>query len=137
MPRPAEEPRRADDPARPDLPLALELRRAVDRERVRHVGLDVRLALRPVEDVVGRVVDDGRAELDDAPRAERRSRSRSPGRILLRDDRPSSRRRVEDEIRGRSAPAGLEVTSSSAARRRDAPTGTPPRARSRAARRRP
>src|SRR5207248_946895 len=38
--RPAEEPRAADDPAFPHFALALELRAAVDRERVRLVRFD-------------------------------------------------------------------------------------------------
>ena len=62
--RPAEQPRTADDPAVAHLALALELRPSVDGERLRLVRLDVRLALRPVEDVVGRVVDDRHAEGD-------------------------------------------------------------------------
>src|SRR5204863_2132915 len=55
---PPEEPGAADDPALAHLVLALDLRPAVDRERPRLVRLDVRLALRAVEDVVGRVADD-------------------------------------------------------------------------------
>ena len=66
---PAEQPRAAHDPALAHLALALELRPAVDRERARLVGLDVRLALRAVEDVVGRVVDDRHAQRDDVARA--------------------------------------------------------------------
>ena len=59
----AEEPRGADDPrllARRRL--AVQLRAPVGAERRRRVRLDVRLALRPVEDVVGRPGDERRAE---------------------------------------------------------------------------
>ena len=66
--RRAEEPRRAHDPAVPHLLLALELRPRVHAERIRRVALDVRLALRAVEDVVGREVDDRRTECDHVPR---------------------------------------------------------------------
>ena len=66
--RPAEEPGAPDDPAVADLALARELRAPVDRERARLVRLDVRLALAPVEHVVGRVVDDRHADRDDVAR---------------------------------------------------------------------
>src|SRR6188474_2678683 len=66
--RRAEEPGASDDPAFFDLPLSLELRLAVDGQRIGLVGLDVRLALRTVEDVIGGEVDDRRAHGDDVPR---------------------------------------------------------------------
>ena len=66
--RPAEEPGAADDPAVADLALTGELRPAVDRKRARLVRLEVRLAFAPVEDVVGRVVDDGHPERGDVAR---------------------------------------------------------------------
>ena len=57
--RPAEEPRRADDPrVLAGSRFRRELRAAVHRLRVRRVRLDVRLALRPVEDVVRRERDE-------------------------------------------------------------------------------
>ena len=46
-----------------DLPLAGELRLAVDAERRDRIGLQPRLALGAVEDVVGRDVDDPRADV--------------------------------------------------------------------------
>jgi hypothetical protein len=67
--RRAEEPGAPDDPAFFDLPLSLELRLAVDGQRIGLVGLDVRLALRTVEDVIGGEVDDRRAHGDDVSRA--------------------------------------------------------------------
>ncbi len=55
---------RADDPGLLACGrLAVQLRPAVGRERIRSVRLDVRVALRAVEDVVGGVVDDRSAEL--------------------------------------------------------------------------
>ena len=65
---PAEEPGAPDDPAVPHLALAEELRAPVRAERRRLVGLDVRRALRAVEDVVGGEVDDRRAERGHVPR---------------------------------------------------------------------
>jgi hypothetical protein len=47
----------------PGRALAVQLRAAVRGQRARRIGLDVRLALRAVEDVIGRVVDERRAEL--------------------------------------------------------------------------
>jgi len=69
LPGPAEKPRAPDDPALPHLALALELRAPVHREGIRLVGLDIRLALSSVEDVVRGVVDDRRAERDDVRRS--------------------------------------------------------------------
>src|SRR5690348_8433568 len=67
--RPPEEPRRAHDPGLlAGCGLAVQLRPAVDRQRIRSVRLDVRLALPTVEDVVGREVDEGDAELGDVLR---------------------------------------------------------------------
>src|SRR4029450_4507768 len=68
--RRAEEPGAPDDPAFLDLPLSLKLRLAVEGQMRGLVGLDVRLALRTVEDVIGGEVDDRRARADDVPRAE-------------------------------------------------------------------
>ena len=65
----AEEPRGADDPrslARGRL--AVELRPSVGGLRVRPVRLDVRLLRAAIEDVVGRVVDERRAEGGDVRR---------------------------------------------------------------------
>ena len=73
VPGRAEEPRRAHDPgplARRRL--AVELRAAVAPTRVRAVRLDVRLALAAVEDVVGREVDERRAERGDVRACRRR-----------------------------------------------------------------
>ena len=64
VPGRAEEPRAAHDPRRlARRGLAVELRPPVGGQRVRAVGLDVRRALAAVEDVVGRVGDERRAEL--------------------------------------------------------------------------
>ncbi len=49
--------------------LAVKLRAPVRRHGVGPIGLDVRLALATVEDVVGRVVDERRAERGDVLRA--------------------------------------------------------------------
>src|SRR5438552_3449460 len=93
----AEEPGAAHDPALEHLALAGELRPAVDRERVRLVRLDVRLALRPVEDVVGREIDNRRAERDHVARAGDVDRLR-PGRVRLRPVHVGPGRRVEDQV---------------------------------------
>ena len=95
--------------------LAVELRPAVGRERARAVGLDVRRALAAVEDVVGRVGDERRAELGrvrraadvhlgralrDRPRRRRRS-SRPPraGRGRARSDRGGRGKRTSQSSR--------------------------------------
>ena len=69
LPSPTEEPGAADDPALAHFPLTRELGLPVDGERSRHIGLEVRLALPAVEDVVRRVADDRCAERDDVPRS--------------------------------------------------------------------
>ena len=77
--------------------LGLQLRAAVDRERVRRVRLDVRLALAAVEDVVGREEDDRRAELEDVLRPADVHRGRVlRGSLRSVDVRPG--RRVEHEV---------------------------------------
>jgi hypothetical protein len=60
----------------------VQLRPAVDGLRVRPVRLEVRLALAAVEDVVGRVVDERRAERGDVRRAADVDRGRAL-RIVL------------------------------------------------------
>ena len=84
--------------------LAVQLRPAVDAERVRRVRLDVRLALRAVEDVVGREVDERHAELGDVLRAADVHRRRAL-RVVLGavDVRPG--RRVQDELESQAARA--------------------------------
>ena len=80
-----EQPGRADDRVRAgrgfgDRPLARELRAAVGRRRVGRIGLDVRVALVPVEHVVARDVD--------RPRARRGGRARDvPGAGAVRGER--------------------------------------------------
>jgi hypothetical protein len=97
-----EEPRASYDPSRLDEPLTGELGLPVRRERTRLVGLDVRLALAPVEDVVGREVDDRCPEGD---RVECSAFVDGEGLVALRlrtvDVRP--RGRVQNEIRPRQA----------------------------------
>ena len=93
-----EEPRGADDPRlAAGGRLAVELRAAVGAERIRRVGLDVRLALRAVEDVVGREVDERHAERGRVLRAADVDRRRAL-RVVLGavDVRPG--RRVQDEL---------------------------------------
>ena len=92
---------------------ARELRAAVHRLRVRRVGLDVRLALRPVEDVVRRVRDERQAELGRVLCAADVDR-RGALRILLRavDVRP--RRGVKHETDVAGTAGGGSVTSHSA-----------------------
>ena len=94
-----EEPGRADDPrlfARRGF--AVGLRAAVGRERVRRVRLDVRRPLLPVEDVIGRVVDE-RAELGSMLRAADVNRCRAL-RIVLGAVDVGPRSRVQHEIGG-------------------------------------
>ena len=80
LPGGAEEPRAADDEVAlvrgRGLGLAGRLRPSVGRQRAGGVGLDVRRALRAVEDVVGRGVHDDRAHLGGA--AAPRYRAPSP-----------------------------------------------------------
>ena len=77
--------------------LGLQLRAAVDRERIRRVRLDVRLALAAVEDVVGREEHDGRAELEHVLRPADVHRGRVlRGRLRSVDIRPG--RRVEHDV---------------------------------------
>ena len=113
------EPRRADDPrvgARGRL--SVELRAAVGRERARAVGLDVRLALAAVEDVVGRVRDDRRSE---------RGRVRRPadvhGRsalgIRLRPVHVGPGRGVKDEVGAGSSDCGRRHASHPSPRGRE------------------
>src|SRR5919201_692833 len=96
--RPAEEPRAPHDPALADLPLAFELRAAVDRERGRLVRLDIRAGLLPVEDVVGRVVDDGRTERGDVAGSADVHGLRC-GLVVLGAVHVRPRCRVQDELR--------------------------------------
>src|SRR5215831_8583662 len=65
VPRGAEEPRSAGDPGIAGGRLALELRSPVRRERIRPVGLDVRLPFASVEDVVRREDGERSAERGD------------------------------------------------------------------------
>ena len=116
---PAEEPRAAHDPALAHLALALELRAAVDRERARLVGLDVRLALRAVEDVVGRVVDDRHAERGDVARAVHVRRARAPAGS---DSAPSTSVQAA-ACRTRSVSAENGCVTSSSARVRASASG--------------
>ena len=113
--RRAEEPRRADDPG----PfaggrLAVQLRPPVRGLRVRPVRLHVRLALASVEDVVGRVVDERRAEGGDVRGAADVDRGRAL-RIVLGavDVRPGGR--VEDDV-GLLEAAGSGSSTSQSAR---------------------
>ena len=135
----AEEPRRAHDPrllARRRL--AVELRAPVRGERVRPVRLDVRRALAPVEDVVGRVVDERRAERGRVLRPADVHR-RGALRVVLGavDVRPRGGvqdelgRRLERRRRQRDVPVGARERDERRRRR------TPPGARGRAGRRRP
>ena len=80
--------RRPEQPGRTDDPrllarcgLAVGLRAPVGRERVRRVGLDVRRALLPVEDVIARVEDD-RAQLGGLLRPADVDRGRALGIVL-------------------------------------------------------
>ena len=77
--------------------LTVQLRPPVDAERRRRVGLDVRLALRPVEDVVARPDDERCAELGRVLHPADVDRSRLL-RLVLRavDVRPGGG--VQDEI---------------------------------------
>ena len=116
-----EEPRGADDPAVADLALAFELRPPVDGLRAGRVRLDVRLALPPVEDVVGREVDDRRAERGDLARPLDVDAARS---LLVRLSavHVRERRRVEDEVGlrlDRRAPDLRQRAAELAARARD------------------
>ncbi len=88
--------------------------RAVGGQGVRAVGLDVRLALAAVEDVVRRVVDDRSAERDGVRRPADIDRGRALGIVLgTVDVRPGSR--VQDELgpgksrgrRQRDVPVGV------------------------------
>ena len=97
--RPAEQPRRAHDPRLlAGRRLAVQLRPPVGAERRRRVRLDVRRALRAVEDVVARVRDERRAELGRVLRAADVDRRR-PLRVVLGavDVRP--RGGVQHEVR--------------------------------------
>ena len=87
---------------------------AVRRERVRRVRLDVRLALRPVEDVVRRERDERRAERRDVRRAADVHRGGAL-RIALGAVDVGPGRGVQDDVRRSSSPAGAgSVTSQSA-----------------------
>ena len=83
--------------------LAVQLRPAVRRERRRCVGLDVRLALEPVEDVVGRPHDERSTELRSVLDTADVHGSRAL-RVILGavDVRPRSR--VEDKVGLRDPP---------------------------------
>jgi hypothetical protein len=108
------EPGRADDPgvlARRTF--TVQLRAPVGRERIRCVRLDVRLVLAAVENVVRRVVDEGRPELRDVPRAADVYRRR-PLRVVLRPVHVRPRSCVQDETgrverwrRKRNVPVGV------------------------------
>ena len=94
-----EEPRGADDPrpvARGRFPV--QLRAAVGAERVRRVRLDVRLALRPVEDVVAREVDERQAERGDVLRAADVDGGRAL-RVVLGPVHVRPGRGVQDDLR--------------------------------------
>ena len=70
LPGRAEQPGTAHDPRLLSCrALAEQLRASVRRDRVRRVGLDVRLDLAAVEDVIGGVVNERGAELRDVARA--------------------------------------------------------------------
>src|SRR5690242_11631975 len=69
------------------------------RSRVRRVRLDVRVALRPVEDVVGREVDERRTELGGVLRPSDVDRRRLL-RIRLRPVDVRPRRGMQDEVDG-------------------------------------
>ena len=104
----AEQPRRAHDRVRgvgrATRALARELRRAVDAERADGVGLEPRLALGAVEDVVGRDVDDQRADLAAAAGDVARARAvdRLGGRAVgLRAVDVGVGRAVDDGVRAR------------------------------------
>ena len=96
--------------------LAVQLRPAVHRQRVRRVRLDVRRALRPVEDVVGREVDERGAELGRVLRAaDVHGRGRPAGRPPRRR-RPSTPRRAARGRPRRERPAAGTSTSQLGAR---------------------
>jgi hypothetical protein len=98
VPRRPVEPRAADDPALADQPLPFELRPAVNRERSRLIRLQVGLGLGAVEDVVGREVDDRRAEFNDVGCSDNID-SRSPIRLSLGTVDVGPCGCVEDEVR--------------------------------------
>ena len=100
---------RADDPAHAAPLLSGELGAAVGGERCSRVGLEVRLALGAVEDVVGGEVDDGSAERGDVARAldvRAEGAARRPRRRRRRSRRPHGGR-------GRYGRRRRRVTSSS------------------------
>ena len=98
--RPAEQPRRADDPrVLAGRGLAVQLRPAVDGLRIRRIRLDVRVALAPVEHVVGGEVHERGAELGRVLRAADVD-GRGALRVGLRPVHVRPGRRVQHEVDG-------------------------------------